>query len=208
MSSKALTTKLQAIAAQAPKIISAGERATLEGGKISIGGKEVSELPGVVIIAAVQERTYYPTAYQAGQVEAPACYSYTDKPHEQAIAPQSETCAECPMNQWGSNGRGKACKERVKVAFMPAAGGPIVTMRAPVTSTANYGKFLSAEKVHGYVASLQHETTIKASRHPKWGNVTQVEYIVGPKLEEDAFGHAVEAYETAYDMLTQPYETE
>jgi hypothetical protein len=81
-------------------------------------------------------------------------------------------------------------------------------MRAPVTSTANYGKFLSAEKVHGYVASLQHETTIKASRHPKWGNVTQVEYIVGPKLEEDAFGQAVEAYETAYDMLTQPYETE
>ena len=206
--SKALATKLQQIAAHQPKIASAGERATLEGGKIAIGGKQVTDLPSVVIIASVQERTYYPNAYQAGQVEAPTCYSYGDAPHPEAIAPQADTCAECPHNQWGSNGRGKACKERIKIAFTPKDGGPIVTMRAPVTSTANFGKYLSAEKVHGFVASLQHETTLKASRHPKWQNVTQVEYEVGPKLDDEQLTLAVEAYEMAYDMLTQPYEVE
>ena len=208
MSTKALTTKLEAIASKQPKVTSSGERATLEGGKIKLGGKELSELPGIVIIASIQERTYYPHAYQAGSVEVPACYSYGDAPHPEAIAPQADTCAECPMNQWGSNGRGKACKERIKIAFTPKDGGPIVTMRAPVTSTANFGKYLSAEKVHGYVASLQHETTIKTSRHPKWNNVTQVEYEVGPKLGDAQLTLSVEAFETAHGLLTQPYEVE
>jgi hypothetical protein len=207
VTSKSLATKLEAIAAQTPKVTSAGERATLEGGKISIGGKQVPELD-VVIIAAVQERTYYPDAYVAGQVTPPTCYSYGEKPHLDALAPQSETCAECPMNQWGSNGRGKACKERIKIAFTPVGGGPLVTLRAPVTSTANFGKYQSAEKVQGYVATLQHVTKLKTSRHPKWQNVTQIEYEVGDKLPEDHFGQAIEAYEMAQNLLTQPYEVE
>jgi len=213
MKSKSVATlsdRLAAITAQQPQVRAAsGDRATLEGGKIKLAGKEVSELPNVVILAAVQERTYYAQAY-TGEGAAPDCYSFNgETPEANAADPQSDACATCPMNEWGSNGRGKACKERIKMAFAPADNlDNVAILRAPVTSTANYGTFQKASALQGYKVPFQHTTTLSASRHPKWGNVTQVQYTVGEMLPDELVLEALDRFDSAKSLLTQPYEAE
>ena len=213
MKSKAvanLSDRLAAVVGQQPQVRAAGEnRATLEGGKIKLAGKEVSELSDVVILAAVQERTYYANPY-TGEGAAPDCYSFDGvAPAPNAADPQHDSCASCPMNEWGSNGRGKACKERIKMAFAPSGNlDNVAILRAPVTSTANYGTFQKDSVAHGYKVPFQHATTIAASRHPKWGNVTQVQYSVGEALPDDVVMAALDRFDSAMSVLTQPYEAE
>ena len=43
------------------------------------------------------------------------------KPHEDVDDPQSEDCASCPQNAWGSGeGKGKACKNGRRMMVVPA----------------------------------------------------------------------------------------
>jgi len=95
-------------------------------------------LPGnqmcVIILDAVRERTYYTEKFDPAR-EAnlpPLCYAFGRDNDEMAphvsmqassyFEPQSEECATCPYNEWGSadTGRGKACSERRRMALLPA----------------------------------------------------------------------------------------
>ena len=86
----------------------------------------------VVVVASVFANTYYTDRFQPGVVSLPVCYAFGDpdsddpegtmRPHEEAEDPQSDTCATCPMNQFGSapEGRAKACKNTRRLAVMLA----------------------------------------------------------------------------------------
>lgn len=73
---------------------------------------------------------YYPPGneYNPQNPKPPACFAINQMledlaPHEKAGSPQSDDCASCKHNQWGSDprgGRGKACENRVKIALVPA----------------------------------------------------------------------------------------
>lgn len=93
------------------------------------------------VLATVQERTYYAGEYDADAVQVPACYALnSDRPHPEARERQSDTCATCPQNQWGTGprGRGKACREGARVIVVPAsaplASAPMYSAKIPVTS--------------------------------------------------------------------------
>lgn len=104
------------------------------GGVLSFGEEE---LPGnqacVIILDAVKENTFYTDDFSADAPAAPTCYAFGRgveemAPHESMqtdlnyFKPQSETCATCPHNEWGSadKGRGKACQNRRRLALIPA----------------------------------------------------------------------------------------
>lgn len=86
----------------------------------------------VVVVASVFANTLYADKFQPGVVSLPVCYAFGDpdsddpegtmRPHEEAEDPQSDACADCPMNQFGSapEGRGKACKNTRRLAVMLA----------------------------------------------------------------------------------------
>src|SRR5690606_25613194 len=86
----------------------------------------------VVVVASVFANTLYADKFQPGVVSLPICYAFGDpdsddpegtmRPHEEAEDPQSDACADCPMNQFGSapEGRGKACKNTRRLAVMLA----------------------------------------------------------------------------------------
>lgn len=66
---------------------------------------------------------YYTKPYDPQNPAPPDCFAIsknlsTMAPHEDAAEKQSKTCAECPMNQFGSaaNGKGKACRNTVRLA--------------------------------------------------------------------------------------------
>lgn len=114
--------------------LTGGTFLSTRGGTLSFG-EEV--MPGnqvcVIILDAVKENTLYAGDYDPDAAQAPVCYAFGRGAEEMAphpsmqndpdyFQPQSDVCATCPHNEWGSadKGRGKACQNRRRLALIPA----------------------------------------------------------------------------------------
>lgn len=94
----------------------------------------------VVVLDFVGRNFYYDARYDPNTVTPPACYAI-DKDRQQAsMAPeadsphkQSDTCAACPKNQFGTgdNGKGKACKNRYWLACLLVDDDNVGSHNAP-----------------------------------------------------------------------------
>lgn len=114
----------------------------------------------VVVLKASQHvsKIWYENGYVEGSTAAPDCFSNNGiTPEVTAAKKQCETCALCPMNQWGSRttpaGKaGKACSDSKRLAVAPLNdlnnelyGGPML-LRVPAASlqdAAMYGQKLA-----------------------------------------------------------------
>ena len=79
----------------------------------------------VVAVAAVRQNTYYQGVYDPNNPASPVCYAIDADADELTMAPppdlpgkQADRCSDCPNNAFGSAGKGKACKNGVKVALL------------------------------------------------------------------------------------------
>lgn len=137
-----------------------------------------------VVIAHVKENVYYTDRYKADDVKPPACFALAlpDEPlhpHEDVPTPLAELCASCEMYQWASDpqgGRGKACKERRRLAVIPLpnsvneiADSELAVMSIPVTSVKNWGNY-----VNRVAATLQ---------RPPWGVATRIRLVPDAKTQ-------------------------
>jgi hypothetical protein len=66
---------------------------------------------------------YYAAAFNPASREKPLCYSVNSDsrimvPDEAASQKQCDSCAGCPKNEFGSAGRGKACKNNIRLAVV------------------------------------------------------------------------------------------
>lgn len=89
-------------------------------------GDEASALE-VVIVDFTSVNMYYDGPYDRENIAAPACFAIGPEPSTLIASSnspdkQSDACASCPMNQFGSAavGKGKACKNTRLVAVTPA----------------------------------------------------------------------------------------
>lgn len=101
------------------------------GGVLSVNN---SPIPGnraaVVIIDSVLENALYDGDFDPDEPRPPKCYAFGREvgamaPHQKVVDAgdaQSESCKNCPKNQWGSadKGRGKACKNIARIAVVMA----------------------------------------------------------------------------------------
>lgn len=103
-----------------------GDRIRTKGNQkfIAPNGVESDELVGV-ITDFVSSNMYYDAGYDPQNPSAPACFAIGNEPA--TLIPsgnspnkQSDTCAACPNNQFGSAaiGRGKACKNTRLLAII------------------------------------------------------------------------------------------
>lgn len=99
----------------------------------------------VVILDFVSMNTFYEGAYDQKTISPPACFALGTSPtklapSENSPLKQSDACSTCPMNQFGSNGDGKACKNMRVLAVLPPDAGPDTPIWILKTSpTANKG---------------------------------------------------------------------
>lgn len=96
-------------------------------------------LPGnqmcVIIAAWCLENVYYEGAFDAENRTPPTCFAFCKNPDEKdemgppdivdkedVFERQADSCSECAQNEWGSasQGRGKACSNRRRLAILPA----------------------------------------------------------------------------------------
>jgi hypothetical protein len=114
----------------------------------------------VVLVKASPQisKIFYASGYVDGSTAAPDCWSGNGvTPDASVQVKQHATCADCPMNAWGSRiteagKQGKACADSRRMAVVPVAdmaneayGGPIL-LRVPAASLKDlkaYGDFLN-----------------------------------------------------------------
>lgn len=80
-----------------------------------------------VVVDFVSSNSLFEGAYNANAPKPPVCWAVgsldTLRPSANAPKPATEgDCASCPKNQWGTHpggGKGKACKNQMKIAIMP-----------------------------------------------------------------------------------------
>lgn len=96
-------------------------------------------LPGNQVCAIIAswclENVFYEGAFDADNRTPPTCFAFCKDPDaidemgppeivdkEEEFTRQADSCAECPQNEWGSasQGRGKACSNRRRLAILPA----------------------------------------------------------------------------------------
>src|ERR1017187_7596078 len=79
----------------------------------------------VIVLDHVLCNTYYEGKFDPDDPTIPVCYAFGTNahlmaPHEDSEKAQSKQCEGCPQNEWGTAdvGRGKACKNGVRLALM------------------------------------------------------------------------------------------
>lgn len=96
-------------------------------------------LPGNQVCAIVAswclENVFYDGAFDPDNRTPPTCFAFCKNPEEKeemgppeivdkedVFTRQSDECKDCPQNEWGSasQGRGKACSNRRRLAILPA----------------------------------------------------------------------------------------
>lgn len=105
---------------------------------ISAAGNHIStkdkkfRLPDGTVVEGVLERAvlayrfqnrYYDTPYDPENPSPPVCFAISEtnkgmKPSPNASKPQAESCDVCPLNEFGSKGKAKACRNTVVMAVM------------------------------------------------------------------------------------------
>lgn len=137
-----------------------GQFFSLKGGQLSFGGQAIAgNQIAAIVVASRMENVMYTGKYDPEINSPPECYAFgvseaEMKPFKEAPKPKSLSCVSCANNQWGSadQGKGKACKNRRRLAFIvggkfddngrfnPVAdaatlkASPVAYLNVPVTS--------------------------------------------------------------------------
>ena len=88
-------------------------------------GTVIGSTIDLVIVDYLDSNTLYPETYDPNNPKEPLCYANGSMgeslvPSSSVESPQCDNCAECPNNEFGSKGQGKACKNEYKlVVCMP-----------------------------------------------------------------------------------------
>lgn len=102
----------------------------------------------VVKANAGRSKVFYSGGYsEGGDAKKPDCFSNTgDRPDASVERPQSNNCATCKHNQWGSKigdngGKGKACQDSVRIAIAaPNQINDPMLLRVPPASIKSLGE--------------------------------------------------------------------
>lgn len=135
-----------------------GDETAFPAGKMVIGPDDNAYLPMVILRAKKPlQKTWYATAFNPGEEgKSPDCFSTDNvRPDPTSPSPQSELCANCPHNAFGSgtdqNGnatKGKACSDTKTLAvFIPGSRKTETDPKAymfkiPPASLKNFGMYV------------------------------------------------------------------
>lgn len=115
---------------------------------------------------------YYPGVYNQNKPEPPKCFAVAKNlddlaPPEGLTTAVHETCKGCPKDEFGSapgGGRGKACKNSVKLAIVPAdatVDTPVWTINVSATAIRNWTNYTNTLSSTLGVLPIQVVTELK-----------------------------------------------
>lgn len=200
-------------------------RISVRGGIMTFKNNKVpnSELDCIILDYAFEHSFYGVDAeFDPDNPANPVCFALTQEderkmvPHEMAMDKQSETCAKCQWNVFGTanKGKGKACKNIARLILIPAdalktgiAEAEVAIMNVPVTSVRNWTGYVDRLNDTLHKPTLGVITRIKAEPDPK--NQVLVSFMMkqnGEIDDGDAIGALIEKQASVQAVLMKPYE--
>jgi len=201
---------------------------SIRAGTLSVNGSPIpNNEMAVVVLDHVAENVFYGSEYDPDNAGSPGCYAFgrdpaTLAPMNEAPEKVSAQCKGCPNNEFGSaeKGRGKACKNRFRLACIPAgtltngrfeafddpeafSSAQVAYLGVPPTSIAAWG---------AYVKSLA-----GALKRPPFGVFTKIKVVPDPKKQlavtfellgpapAELAGVLMKAHESAKENIIFPY---
>lgn len=155
----------------------------------------------VVILDFVSYNAYYDRPFDSNDPMPPACFAIgTDPkkmiPSKNSPDRQSDECNGCPMNQFGSNGKGKACGNHRLLAVLPPDADedtPIWTLRTSPTAIKGFD---------GYVSQLA-----RLKGLPPIGVITEISFDDSSSYSTLTFGKP-RPYEAVAEFLDRQAEAQ
>ncbi|WP_025915474.1 hypothetical protein [Herminiimonas sp. CN] len=106
----------------------------------------------LVIVDFVSANSFYEGAYDPNNISPPACFSIGSNPtqmvpSENSPVKQASACGACPMNQFGSAGNGKACKNSRVLAVLPpgaTADTPLWILKVSPTALKAFDAYVTS----------------------------------------------------------------
>jgi len=173
--------------AEAAAFVPSVGRISIKGGQMQANGEPVTgNTVNVIVLAHVFENAYFSKPYNPKELRNPDCFALGANKDElvpDPIVPEpiGDACAKCDYLQWGSDpkgGRGKACKEVVRLALLPVqnvtdpqavASSEIAVLKVPVTSVKNWGNYLQR------LSAL--------NGRPSWAVLTEIKVVPDAKTQ-------------------------
>lgn len=161
MSKQSTTTDLvvltpEQLAAEAQAMINkagslAGDVIKTKAKKFVLPDGRETEALAAVIVDFIHVNEFYEGRFDPKKPAPPVCAAKSTEqkemvPFVESPKIQADSCEECPNNQFGSDGKGKACKNGIWLAVVPAdnlSADPYILKLAP-TSTTPFKRYLSA----------------------------------------------------------------
>jgi hypothetical protein len=126
-----------------------GDRIRMNGsaGFVLPDGTEAETIDGV-IVDFVSSNLLFEGAFDAKNPQPPGCFAVGPEPttlipSNNSPNKQAETCAVCSNNQFGSNGKGKACKNTRLLAIKALDSDDIAILSVPPTSIKAFDSYVS-----------------------------------------------------------------
>ena len=194
-------------------------------GSITVSGATV---PGgklkCVILGYCAHNRWWDADFNKDDVQPPDCYAYSTEyadaemaPHEEASTKQSDLCADCEKNQFGTanTGRGKACANGLKLGILVAKDCEDAEDIPRAEMATGFLSPTNVKHWKGYVDMLADEEGV-----PPWAVVTEittfddsetqirVEFNLVEKIEDDDLLTALEQradMEKVQSALQVPY---
>lgn len=124
---------------------------SIKGGEFRFpDGRKTSDPIEVVVVDFGAMNSFYEGKFDPNNITSPACFALGTNPlklvpSEAAPVRQADACTGCPMNEFGSDGKGKACKNTRTLIVMPPdadADTPLWKISVPPTSTKNWDNYV------------------------------------------------------------------
>ena len=136
-----------------------GRLAAPSGDKIKVDNKQfklpngdTSDLLTGIIVDFVYYNAYYDAAFDPNNITPPTCFAIHPDPSGATPSPnspevQDASCQVCWANQFGSAGKGKACRNSILVAMLPPDADentPFMLLNVSPTGLKSFSGYLSS----------------------------------------------------------------
>lgn len=141
-------------------------------------GEVTSDPVELVIVNFTSMNSYYEGKYDPKNIVPPNCFAIhpivTEMvPSDNSPDKQCETCALCPLNQFGSDGDGKACKNTRRLAVLrpDQPDADIMVLSVSPTALKSFDRYVQAlVRTHGKLPA-QVITTVSFNESVKYSQL-------------------------------------
>lgn len=129
-----------------------GDKVSLKGKQFKLPNGDTSDLLSGIIVDFVYFNAYYEGAYDENNIVPPDCFSLCPDPtgavpSDNSPSKQHDNCGACWANQFKSFGKGKACRNSVRMIVLPpdaTEDTPLMVVDVSPTALKSFSAYVSS----------------------------------------------------------------